>query len=333
MSNQPETPENILVIKLGALGDFIQALGPMKAIREHHKQANITLLTTQPYESLGITCNYFDQVWVDDRPKLIQFKQWMALRDKLKSGHFNRVYDLQNNDRTSFYLRLFGWSGKPEWVGAAFGASHRNTSKQRTAGLAFEGHKQTLALAGIENVHVDDLSWVQNDISKLALKTPFVLLAPGSSPERIEKRWPADSYGILARKLSGWGFTPVVVGTQKEAGLGEHIVRLCPEAINLCGQTAILDLAVIARRASAAIGNDSGPMHIVGQTGCPTYVLFSKHSDPKRHRPLGPKIETLQSDYLHKVSVDDVLRVLKMRDFVNREGQDSQGKYHTELSK
>ena len=42
--------QRILVIKLGALGDFIYALGPMAAIRRHHKDARITLLTTAPFE-------------------------------------------------------------------------------------------------------------------------------------------------------------------------------------------------------------------------------------------------------------------------------------------
>ncbi|MBT4888118.1 MAG: ADP-heptose--LPS heptosyltransferase, partial [Rhodospirillales bacterium] len=44
MSLQPSEnqQERILVIKLGALGDMIQALGPMAAIRKHHPNAHIT---------------------------------------------------------------------------------------------------------------------------------------------------------------------------------------------------------------------------------------------------------------------------------------------------
>ncbi|SVC64277.1 uncharacterized protein METZ01_LOCUS317131, partial [marine metagenome] len=49
----------ILVIKLGALGDFIQACGPFKAIREHHSGAKITLLTTKPFASIAVASNYF----------------------------------------------------------------------------------------------------------------------------------------------------------------------------------------------------------------------------------------------------------------------------------
>ena len=38
------TPEQILVIKLSALGDFVVSLGAMQAIRRHHRDARITLL-------------------------------------------------------------------------------------------------------------------------------------------------------------------------------------------------------------------------------------------------------------------------------------------------
>ena len=60
--------EKILVIKLGALGDFIQALGPMAAIRKHHPDAHITILTTKPFENFAKDCGYFDEIWLDERP-------------------------------------------------------------------------------------------------------------------------------------------------------------------------------------------------------------------------------------------------------------------------
>ena len=52
------------MIKLGALGDFIQACGPFRAIRDHHVGANITLLTTVPFVPLAEATGYFDIVWV-----------------------------------------------------------------------------------------------------------------------------------------------------------------------------------------------------------------------------------------------------------------------------
>ena len=52
--------ERILVIKLGALGDFVLALAAMKHIRQAHPNSQITLLTTPPFEGLarasGVSC-------------------------------------------------------------------------------------------------------------------------------------------------------------------------------------------------------------------------------------------------------------------------------------
>ena len=314
-----DTPhhKHILVIKLGALGDFIQALGPMAAIRRHHPDAEITLLTTQPYVSLGMTCGYFDRVWTDTRPKWKDFKGWLALRRKLREGKFERVYDLQNNDRTGFYLKLFGNKAKPEWVGAAPGASHRNNSPERTAGAAIHGHIQTLALAGISDIVIDDLRWVEGNfahfITQEGLKKPYVLLAPGSAPEHLEKRWPAENYGYIARIVDGWGYQPVVIGTKHEAALAEKICSIHAGTLNLTGKTALTDLVILARYAAGAIGNDTGPMHLIAPTGCPALVLFSGRSQPHRHAPHGPLVKTHQVNDLNTLSVDEVEKMIGNR--------------------
>ena len=49
----------ILVIKHGALGDFVLATGPFAAIRAHHPDEWIVLLTTAPYAALAETSPIF----------------------------------------------------------------------------------------------------------------------------------------------------------------------------------------------------------------------------------------------------------------------------------
>ena len=85
----------ILVIKLGALGDFVQAMGPAAAIRAHHRDAEITLLTTAPYAELAGAAPYFDAVWIDTRPSLLDPVGLWRLRRKLRQGRFDLVYDLK----------------------------------------------------------------------------------------------------------------------------------------------------------------------------------------------------------------------------------------------
>ena len=70
------THKRILVIRLGALGDIVLSCGPFQAIRNHHKSAHITLLTTQAYSDFLKNSNWFDEIIVDHRPKVWQIKKW-----------------------------------------------------------------------------------------------------------------------------------------------------------------------------------------------------------------------------------------------------------------
>ncbi len=293
-----------MIIKLSALGDFIQAMGPMAAIRKHHPNAHITLLTTKMFKVFGERAGYFDDIWIDSRPSTFDIGGWFALRKRFNSGQFTRVYDLQNNDRTCNYYRVM--SPKPEWVGIAKGASHRNTSPDRTAGHAFDGHCQTLGLAGISSVEVDDLSWIEEDLSRFPLEKPYVIFVPGSAPQHPQKRWSQESYGALANILSDRGIQVVVLGTDAEKEVTSAIEAICPRVLNLTGQTSLFEIVVLAHGASGAIGNDTGPMHMIGPTGCPSLVLFSAHSNPLRHAPKGRCVKTLQKDELSNLSVDSV---------------------------
>ncbi len=296
----------ILVIKLSALGDFVQAMGPMSAIRKHHPQAHITLLTTKMFKTFGEKCGYFDDVIIDKRPKLFNFSGLLSLRKTLVAGHFHRVYDLQNNDRTAFYLKLFPRNKRPEWVGAAKGASHRNNSPERTTGHAFEGHQQTLGLVGIKNVEVDTLKWVNEDLSTFPLSAPYILFVPGCAPQHPHKRWPDQSYSALANQLTKEKYQIVLLGTDAEKEVTQSIKSACPDALDLTGQTSLFQIAALAHGACAAIGNDTGPMHMIGPTGCPCLALFSGQSQPKRHAPKGENVITLQQSVISDIQIEDV---------------------------
>lgn len=300
----PSKQEKILVIKLSALGDFIQNLGLMRTIREHHKNAHITLLTTKPYQKLGEACGYFDRVILDPRPKFYQFAKWINLKNKLNEKKFTRVYDLQINDRTALYYKLL--KEKPEWIGQL------DKKLRDKSGMAFYRHQKMLEKSGIHKAKIDQMDWMLGDISNLPLKSPYALIVPGCAPTRPEKRWPAAHYSALCNALIAQNILPVLIGTQDEAEILNKISQNCPNALNLLGQTALFDIAPLARGAQIAIGNDTGPMHIIGPTNCRSIVLFSGHSDPERHAPLGDNIQTIQKDNIADISVDQVLETANL---------------------
>jgi ADP-heptose:LPS heptosyltransferase len=308
-----DTPSRILVVKLGALGDIILALGPFAAIRRDHADAHITLLTTRPYVEFLRPSLYFDDIWVDERPSLLQPISWLALRKRLREGRFDKVYDLQTSDRSGWYFRLLGPGRRPQWSGIAPGCSHPHANPNRDFMHSIERQNEQLAMAGIDQVPETDLSWVSADVARFGLADRFCLLVPGGAPHRPAKRWPAENYGALAAKLAGDGVQPVVLGTAAEASLAAVIGDHCDQAIDLTGQTGLDHIVVLGRQAAGAVGNDTGPMHMIAATGCPSLVLFSAASNPALTAPRGVRAKILQRDSLVDMPLDEVAAALSLR--------------------
>jgi ADP-heptose:LPS heptosyltransferase len=141
------------------------------------------------------------------------------------------------------------------------------------------------------------------------LPARFALLVPGSSPNRPLKRWPVDRYAALALALRDDGITPVVVGGRSEAGLAAQISG----AIDLTGQTSFGDLADLGRAACLAVGNDTGPMHMLATVGCPSVVVFSHDSDPVLCAPRGASVSILRRPNLNDLPVTEVVAALPLR--------------------
>ena len=268
------------MIKLGALGDFVLAFGPFAAIRRHHPAAEITLLTTPPFAGLARLSPWFDHVVAEGRPAWWDLAGLARLRRALRG--FDFVYDLQTSGRSGQYHRL---AGRPPWSGIARGASHPHRNPARDAMHTRERQAEQLAAAGIAAVPPPDLSWLAG--AGPAVPPPFALLVPGAAPHRPKKRWPAARFGELARLLRLRGIAPVVVGGPGDRPLAGTIQAACPEAQDLTGRTSLPDLAGLASRASLAVGNDTGPMHLAAAMGCPAIVLFSGASDPALTAPRG----------------------------------------------
>lgn len=292
----------ILVVKLGALGDFIQAAGPFAAIRAHHADARITLLTTKPFAAFAAASPWFDEVWSDTRPRLWQVGRLLELRGRLRQG-FARVYDLQTSDRSGWYFRLMG--SNVEWSGIAPGCSHPHANPRRDFMHTIERQAEQLRMAGIALVPPSDLSWVAADIARFALPERFALLCPGGAAHRPAKRWPAAGFARLAQGLAARGVTPLLIGAASEAPLLAEIAAACPQARSLAGQTDLMDLAALGRNAVAAVGNDTGPMHLMAAAGCPCVVLFSADSDPNLCAPRG-RVTVLAEDDLARLDPDAV---------------------------
>lgn len=300
----------ILVIKLSALGDFIQASGAMEAIARKHAGARLTLLTTPPYEALARASGFFEEIWTDGRRPWTDVAAILRLVGRIRRAGFTRVYDLQGADRTDRYFQLLG-PRRPEWCGTARGAAFRHPQPLRQQRHIQDVLADQLALAGVHDIPRPHLSWLRGDADRFGLPDPFALLIPGGAPHRPQKRWPAASFGALARKLAVAGVRPVVLGHgAEEEAIAAAIQLVEPLTVSLVGQTSFGDIASLARRARLAVGNDTGPMHVAASAGAPALILFSSDSDPAMSAPRpsreGQVVETLRLADLKDLSVETV---------------------------
>ena len=294
--------KRVLVIKLGALGDFVLSFGPFAAIRAHHPRAHITLLTTAAFGDFARSAPWFDSVAIDQRPAWWNLPGLAGLRRVLRG--FDMVYDLQTSGRSGWYHRL---AGRPPWSGNARGCTHPHANPARDMMHTVERQQDQLTMAGLASFPPPDLGWLAADPPRLP--RPYALLVPGAAPHRPRKRWPPERFAALAKHLAASGCTPVIAGAGQDRPLAALIQNTVPGAIDMTGRTTLRELASMAAGAAVAVGNDTGPMHLAAAMGAPCIVLFSSDSDPALTGPRG-RVSILAAPDLAQLPVERVAEAL-----------------------
>lgn len=305
----------VLVIKLGALGDFVLSLAAMRRIRQSHPKARITLLTVPQYAALAKASPYFDEIETDGRPEGVG--DWLRLIRRLRAERFDLVYDLQTSSRSSAYFQLLR-PFAPAWSGIAKGCALPHSNPHRNHMHTLERQADQLREAGIwpdapttpGSAPPPDLSWIMRTAPQRPTdetsRRPYVLLVPGGSAHRPQKRWPAELFAELAASLHARGFDIVVVGGPQESPLARAIQKRA-QARDLTGRTDFAQIALLGARAALAVGNDTGPLHLIAAAGAPTLALFSSDSDPALCAPRG-HVAVLTAAALESLPVKEVLR-------------------------
>jgi heptosyltransferase-2 len=107
------------------------------------------------------------------------------------------------------------------------------------------------------------------------------------------KRWPASHFAELARLLSADGYQIWLIGSAKDAAIGENIQHLSGGLCrNLCGATDLSDAIDLLASASVVVSNDSGLMHIAAALDKPMLALYGS-SSPDFTPPLSDKARIL----------------------------------------
>ena len=296
---------NILIIKLGSLGDVVQISGALRDIREHHKNEKITILTTSKYINLFKNCPYVDNCLEDERLPRYNIFYLLRLRKIINSLNFNKVYDLQNSNRTNFY-RKFLFNVK-NW------SSCRDIPENKYNNSVLQRFDEQLRKSNIKTLYTlkPDFSWAAEKANNYNLDTDkkYILFFPFCSRDLIHKRWPYFSELINLIKQNHPEYSLVVAPGPGEIEEAKSLdIKI---AINNNLPLNFFELASLIKKSHLVIANDTGPAHMAAHLGARGFTLFGPHTTPEKVSIEREKFIALQTMDLKSLFADRVYALIK----------------------
>ena len=296
---------NILIIKLGSLGDVVQISGALRDIREHHKNAKITILTTSKYLNLFRECPYIDNCLEDERLPRYNIFYLLRLKKIVNSLNFTKVYDLQNSNRTNFYKKfLFNikdWSSSKD-----IQDNHYNNS-------VLKRFDEQLRKSNIETRYTlkPDFSWAAERANNYKLNTDkkYILFFPFCSKELVHKRWPYFPELINMIKQNHAQYELVVAPGPDEIEEAKSFNIMI--ALNENLPLNFFELASLIKKSHLVIANDTGPAHMAAHLGARGFTLFGPHTTPEKVSIEREKFIALQTMDLKSLYADRVYALIK----------------------
>ena len=296
---------NILIIKLGSLGDVVQISGALRDIREHHKNEKITILTTSKYLNLFKNCPYIDDCLEDERLPRYNIFYLLRLRKIINSLNFNKVYDLQNSNRTNFY-RKFLFNVK-NW------SSSRDIPENKYNNSVLQRFDEQLRKSNIQTIYTlkPDFSWAAEKANNYNLDTDkkYILFFPFCSRDLIHKRWPYFSELINLIKQNHPEYSLVVAPGPGEIEEAKSLdIKI---ALNNNLPLNFFELASLIKKSHLVIANDTGPAHMAAHLGARGFTLFGPHTTPEKVSIEREKFIALQTMDLKSLFADRVYALIK----------------------
>lgn len=315
-----ENPRNLLIVRLGSMGDIIHTLPAASALRIALPDACIGWVIEEHWVELLCalseprTGKRSPQRPLVDRIHVVDTKRWRkslfsthtwermaAALSELKAQHYEAAVDFQGAARSAI---LAQWSGAPVIYG--FRQPRENIATMLyTRQIAAEGvHvvEQNLSLASAVLAPLPDVPRIEFPLDQNAEKQcdawlqtesigDFVLTNPGAGWGA--KQWPAERYGYVAKGLAELGLRTLVNVGPGEEKLAED-VESASQGVAVSIGCSLGELIALTRRAKLFVGGDTGPMHLAAALGIPVITIFGP-TNPARNGPFGTRSIVLRS--------------------------------------
>ena len=280
----------IAVLRANGIGDMVFALPALEALRATYADAEITLMGADwhagffagrpsPVDRV-VTAPRMQGVWLpesgeeDSRDRQEAFfaehrDQGYDLALQMHGGgRFSNAFVLELGARVTAGMRTPDAAPLDRWVRYVY--YHPEVLR----------YLEVVALVGARPLGLEPRLVVTNEDRSEAERAlgdftgPLAVLSPGASDPR--RRWSPERMAAVGDALSGAGCQVVVSGDDRDdVPLAAAIVEtMTKPARSLAGRLSLGGVAGLLERATVAVSNDSGPLHVARAVGAATVGIY-----------------------------------------------------------
>lgn len=300
--------KNILMLKLGSLGDLILAVPSFRMLRKRFPSARIVLVVDPRWYPVARSIPYLSEVLTYDRRGKGKYRRLWKLAARLREEGFDISVDLQNNSKTHLLALLAQVPRRYGYRRGLPGFFLTNSVPFENQGISPVEHQfRLLQLLGI--TEFDDRLELWPD--EADLKHAETVLAErwvnpkqyligfclAASPRWPTKNWPAGHFTELAKRLENkLGARILLLGGRESRSLGESFDRAgTSSVVNLIGKTSLGEWIALVKKLDILVSGDSAPMHVAAACGTKCVALFGP-TDPKRHAPPAKNLSVIRKN-------------------------------------
>jgi len=345
------TAMRILIVKLSAIGDVVQALPALEAIKRAHPHADVDWAVEEAASDILAEHPLVDRLLVSrrkawarmlSRPStfLDGLKGFIGFLRELRARKYDIAVDLQGLLKSGVIIglsrakRKVGYAGTRELSYLFLNeclpsydpekhALERYLDVARYLGAVDPKPACTLPIGRERASMRERLKGAVPDGKKLVVINPVARWKT--------KLWQEEKFAQLADRLVLERNAVVVLtgGTADRPVTGRIRAMMKQQAMDWAGETTLRELAALASLSDLFVTTDTGPMHLAAAAGAKVLALFGPTA-PWRTGPYGPGHivvrtgipcspcfrrecdRTIQMECMHGITVEEVMRKIAL---------------------
>lgn len=308
---------NLLIFRIGNLGDAVVALPALWALRTNFPGAKLTLLSNidrgnRNYLSardvlppVGLIDDWMH--YPTNASRIASISSFAVLRSDIARRKFDAIIYLMPRIRTGRQMfrdeLFFRFCRVPKMFGFDFFRSQRLSAVIPIPNPTVESESEFLlnllsseGLAAIDTPRCTDLlislqesasarEWFNSSVPHHPAG-PLLAVAPGSKwPSKI---WHRDRYrDVVARLIQERNCYPIVFGGPEDREIGDWLIASWGRGTNAAGELSVRQSAALLGDCALYLGNDTGTMHLAAACGTPCVAVFAAIDWRNRWQPFG----------------------------------------------